>query len=155
MNVLPTAVAYAHAYLSCPPKAGDRQVAKTYFDDGASKEWQLEQGGLPAGDQVRCLVRGAKLAKRPTTRKPASRCRRLRARCRSIPTTARPGSTCDVARAGHLLRRRRKGVGDVLQFAPNIQGIEAANLYAEKLYDVAKAAIHYKRVIGLNPDPKR
>ena len=30
--------------------------------------------------------------------------------------------------------------------------LEAANLYAEKLYDVAKAAIHYKRVIGLNPE---
>ena len=41
-----------------------------------------------------------------------------------------------------------------LQFDPNnIQAhLEAANLYAEKLYDVAKAAIHYKRVIGLNPE---
>ena len=46
MNVLPTAVAYPrYAYLHpALPKAGDRQVAKTYFDDGAkaqkSKEWQ-------------------------------------------------------------------------------------------------------------------
>ena len=35
---------------------------------------------------------------------------------------------------------------------PTKAHLEAANLYAEKLYDVAKAAIHYKRVIGLNPE---
>ena len=41
-----------------------------------------------------------------------------------------------------------------LQFDPNsVQGhLEAGNIYAEKLRDIEKAAIHYKRVIGLNPD---
>jgi tetratricopeptide (TPR) repeat protein len=41
-----------------------------------------------------------------------------------------------------------------LQFDPNnIQGhLEVGKIYADKLRNIEKAAIHYKRAIGLNPE---
>ena len=67
VNVLPTAVAYPRYACLHPalPKAGDRQVAKTYFDDGAkaqkSKELQRAKAAYPqaTASSISRLVRGA------------------------------------------------------------------------------------------------
>ena len=67
----------------------------------------------------------------------------MQTRCSGAST--RPGSYyADAAREFETF----------LQFDPdNAQAhFEAGKLYAERLNDVAKAKVHYKRVIGLQPD---
>ena len=164
VNVLPTAVAYPrYAYLHpALPKAGDRQVAKTYFDDGAkaqkSKEWQRAKAAYlqatksdPAWFEARFKLGQAAYYTGETSLALQSFENALSIDPNDGP--ARFNFAMSLVQ-GTYYADAAKELETFLQFDPNnIQAhLEAANLYAEKLYDVAKAAIHYKRVIGLNPE---
>ena len=164
VNVLPTAVAYPrYAYLHpALPKAGDRQVAKTYFDDGAkaqkSKEWQRAKAAYlqatksdPAWFEARFKLGQAAYYTGETSLALQSFENALSIDPNEGP--ARFNFAMSLVQ-GTYYADAAKELETFLQFDPNnIQAhLEAANLYAEKLYDVAKAAIHYKRVIGLNPE---
>ena len=164
VNVLPAAVAYPrYAYLHpALPKAGDRQVAKTYFDDGAkaqkSKEWQRAKAAYlqatksdPAWFEARFKLGQAAYYTGETSLALQSFENALSIDPNDGP--ARFNFAMSLVQ-GTYYADAAKELETFLQFDPNnIQAhLEAANLYAEKLYDVAKAAIHYKRVIGLNPE---
>ena len=164
VNVLPTAVAYPrYAYLHpALPKAGDRQVAKTYFDDGAkaqkSKEWQRAKAAYlqatksdPAWFEARFKLGQAAYYTGETGLALQSFENALSIDPNDGP--ARFNFAMSLVQ-GTYYADAAKELETFLQFDPNnIQAhLEAANLYAEKLHDVAKAAIHYKRVIGLSPE---
>ncbi|MBO61430.1 MAG: hypothetical protein CMO63_05615 [Verrucomicrobiales bacterium] len=164
VNVLPTAVAYPrYAYLHpALPKAGDRQVAKTYFDDGAKaqkrKEWQRAKAAYlqasksdPAWFEAQCELGQAAYYTGETGLA-------LQAFENALAIDPNDGPArfnfAMSLKQGTYYADAAKELETYLQFDPNSvrAHLEAANLYAERLHDVAKAAIHYKRVIGLKPE---
>ena len=164
VNVLPTAVAYPrYSYLHpALPKAGDRQVAKTFFDDGTKaqqiKEWQRAKAAYlqaakadPAWFEARFKLGQAAYYTGETGLA-------LQAFENALSIDPNDGpARFNFAMSlvqGTYYADAAKELETFLQFDPNnVQAhLEAGNLYADKLFDVAKAAIHYKRVIGLNPE---
>ena len=164
VNVLPTAVAYPrYSYLHpALPKAGDRQVAKTFFDDGTKaqqiKEWQRAKAAYlqaakadPAWFEARFKLGQAAYYTGETGLA-------LQAFENALSIDPNDGpARFNFAMSlvqGNYYADAAKELETFLQFDPNnVQAhLEAGNLYADKLFDVAKAAIHYKRVIGLDPE---
>jgi len=164
VNVLPTAVAYPRYVYLHPalPKAGDRQVAKIYFDDGAkaqkSNEWQRAKAAYlqaakadPAWFEARFNLGQAAYYTGETGLALQSFENALSIDPNDGP--ARFNFAMSLVQ-GTYYADATKEIETFLQFDPNnVQAhLEVANLYAEKLNEVGKAAIHYKRVIGLNPE---
>ena len=163
-SLLPTAVAYPrYTYLHpALPKAGDRQVAKTYLDDGVtaqkSKEWQRAKAAYletvkadPAWFEARFKLGQAAYYTGETSLALQSFENALSIDPNDGP--ARFNFAMSLVQ-GNYYADAVQELETFLQFDPNsVQGhLEAGNIYAEKLRDIEKAAIHYKRVIGLNPD---
>ena len=163
-SLLPTAVAYPrYTYLHpALPKAGDRQVAKTYLDDGVtaqkSKEWQRAKAAYleavkadPVWFEARFKLGQASYYTGETSLALQSFENALSIDPNDGP--ARFNFAMSLVQ-GNYYADAVQELETFLQFDPNsVQGhLEAGNIYAEKLRDIEKAAIHYKRVIGLNPD---
>ncbi|MBD51153.1 MAG: hypothetical protein CMB08_04455 [Euryarchaeota archaeon] len=163
-SLLPTAVAYPrYTYLHPPlPKAGDREVAKTYLEDGSkaqkSQEWQRAKAAYleavkadPGWFEARFKLGQASYYTGETSLALQSFENAL-----SIDPNAGP-ARFNFAMSlvqGNYYADAATELETFLQFDPNsIQGhLEVGRLYAEKLRDIEKAAIHYKRAIGLNPE---
>ncbi len=163
-SLLPTAVAYPrYTYLHPPlPKAGDREVAKTYLEDGSkaqkSQEWQRAKAAYleavkadPGWFEARFKLGQASYYTGETSLALQSFENAL-----SIDPNAGP-ARFNFAMSlvqGNYYADAAIELETFLQFDPNsIQGhLEVGRLYAEKLRDIEKAAIHYKRAIGLNPE---
>ena len=163
-SLLPTAVAYPrYTYLHPPlPKAGDRQVAKTYLDDGSkaqkSQEWQRAKAAYleaskadPAWFEARFKLGQASYYTGETSLALQSFENALSIDPNDGP--ARFNFAMSLVQ-GNYYAEAAIELETFLQFDPNsIQGhLEVGKLYAEKLRDFEKAAIHYKRAIGLNPE---
>ena len=163
-SLLPTAVAYPrYTYLHpALPKAGDRQVAKTYLDDGSkaqkSKEWQRAKAAYleavkadPAWFEARFKLGQASYYTGETSLALQSFENALSIDPNDGP--ARFNFAMSLVQ-GNYYAEAASELETFLQFDPNsIQGhLEAGKLYAEKLRDIEKASIHYKRAIGLNPE---
>ena len=163
-SLLPTAVAYPrYTYLHpALPKAGDRQVAKTYLDDGSkaqkSKEWQRAKAAYleavkadPAWFEARFKLGQASYYTGETNLALQSFENALSIDPNDGP--ARFNFAMSLVQ-GNYFAEAANELETFLQFDPNnIQAhLEVGKLYAEKLRDIEKAAIHYKRAIGLNPE---
>ncbi|MEC9331955.1 MAG: tetratricopeptide repeat protein [Verrucomicrobiota bacterium] len=163
-SLLPTAVAYPrYTYLHpALPKAGDRQVAKTYLDDGSkaqkSKEWQRAKAAYleavkadPAWFEARFKLGQASYYTGETSLALQSFENALSIDPNDGP--ARFNFAMSLVQ-GNYFAEAANELETFLQFDPNnIQAhLEVGKLYAEKLRDIEKAAIHYKRAIGLNPE---
>ena len=163
-SVLPSAVAFPrYKYLNpALPDSGDRQVAKTYFDDGAaaqkSEEWQRAKAAYieaakadPAWFEARFELGQAAFYTGDTDLALQSFEHALAIDPNDGP--ARFNFAMSLVQ-GNYYANAAGEFETFLQFHPdNAQAhFEAGNLYADKLNDVAKANIHYKRVIGLQPD---
>ena len=164
VNVLPTAVAYPrYTYLHpALPKAGDRQVAKTFFDDGTkaqqSKEWQRAKAAYLQAAKADPVWFEARFKLGQAAYYTGETGLALQAFENALSIDPNDGpARFNFAMSlvqGTYYADAAKELETFLQFDPNnVQAhLEAGNLYADKLHDVAKAAIHYKRVIGLNPE---
>ena len=163
-SLLPTAVAYPrYTYLHpALPKAGDRQVAQTYLDDGSkaqkSKEWQRAKAAYleavkadPAWFEARFKLGQASYYTGETSLALQSFENALSIDPNDGP--ARFNFAMSLVQ-GNYFAEAANELETFLQFDPNnIQAhLEVGKLYAEKLRDIEKAAIHYKRAIGLNPE---
>ena len=163
-SVLPSAVAFPrYKYLSpALPNSGDRQVAKAYFDDGATaqktEEWQRAKAAYieaakadPAWFDARFELGQAAFYTGDTDLALQSFEHALAIDPNDGP--ARFNFAMSLVQ-GNYYADAASEFETFLQFDPdNAQAhFEAGNLYADKLNDVAKANIHYKRVIGLQPD---
>ncbi len=163
-SLLPTAVAYPrYTYLHpALPKAGDRQIAKTYLDDGSkaqkSKEWQRAKAAYleavkadPAWFEARFKLGQASYYTGETSLALQSFENALSIDPNDGP--ARFNFAMSLVQ-GNYFAEAANELETFLQFDPNnIQAhLEVGKLYAEKLRDIEKAAIHYKRAIGLNPE---
>ena len=163
-SLLPTAVAYPrYTYLHpALPKAGDRQIAKTYLDDGSkaqkSKEWQRAKAAYleavkadPAWFEARFKLGQASYYTGETSLALQSFENALSIDPNDGP--ARFNFAMSLVQ-GNYFAEAANELETFLQFDPNnIQAhLEVGNIYAEKLRDIEKAAIHYKRAIGLNPE---
>ena len=163
-SLLPTAVAYPrYTYLHpALPKAGDRQVAETYLDDGSkaqkSKEWQRAKAAYleavkadPAWFEARFKLGQASYYTGETSLALQSFENALSIDPNDGP--ARFNFAMSLVQ-GNYFAEAANELETFLQFDPNnIQAhLEVGKLYAEKLRDIEKAAIHYKRAIGLNPE---
>ena len=163
-SLLPTAVAYPrYTYLHpALPEAGDRQVAKTYLDDGSkaqkSKEWQRAKAAYleavkadPAWFEARFKLGQASYYTGETNLALQSFENALSIDPNDGP--ARFNFAMSLVQ-GNYFAEAANELETFLQFDPNnIQAhLEVGKLYAEKLRDIEKAAIHYKRAIGLNPE---
>jgi len=162
-NVLPSAVAFPrYKYLSPTlPDSGDRQVAKAYFDDGATaqktEEWQRAKAAYieatkadPAWFNARFELGQAAFYTGETDLALQSFEHALAIDPNDGP--ARFNFAMSLAQ-GNYYADAASEFETYLQFDPdNAQAhFEAGKLYAEKLNDVARASVHYKRVIGLQP----
>ena len=163
-SLLPTAVAYPrYTYLHpALPKSGDRQVAETYLDDGSkaqkSKEWQRAKAAYleavkadPAWFEARFKLGQASYYTGETSLALQSFENALSIDPNDGP--ARFNFAMSLVQ-GNYFAEAANELETFLQFDPNnIQAhLEVGKLYAEKLRDIEKAAIHYKRAIGLNPE---
>ena len=163
-SLLPTAVAYPrYTYLHpALPKAGDRQVAETYLDDGSkaqkSKEWQRAKAAYleavkadPAWFEARFKLGQASYYTGETSLALQSFENALSIDPNDGP--ARFNFAMSLVQ-GNYFAEAANELETFLQFDPNnIQAhLEVGKLYAEKLRDIEKAAIHYKRAIGLDPE---
>ena len=163
-SLLPTAVAYPrYTYLHpALPKAGDRQIAKTYLDDGSkaqkSKEWQRAKAAYleavkadPAWFEARFKLGQASYYTGETNLALQSFENALSIDPNDGP--ARFNFAMSLVQ-GNYFAEAANELETFLQFDPNnIQAhLEVGKLYAEKLRDIEKAAIHYKRAIGLDPE---
>ncbi|MDP6793825.1 MAG: tetratricopeptide repeat protein [Verrucomicrobiota bacterium] len=162
-SILPSAVAFPrYKYLNpALPDAGDRPVAKTYFDDGAaaqkSEEWQRAKAAYieaakadPAWFDARFELGQAAFYTGDTDLALQAFEHALAIDPNDGP--ARFNFAMSLAQGSYYADAARE-FETFLQFDPdNAQAhFEAGKLYAERLNDVAKANIHYKRVIGLQP----
>ena len=162
-SVLPSAVAFPrYKYLNpALPNSGDRQVAKTYFDDGDGaqkrEEWQRAKAAYleaakadPAWFDARFELGQAAYYTGDTDLALQSFEHALAIDPNDGP--ARFNFAMSLVQGNYYAAAARE-LETFLQFDPdNAQAhFEAGRLYAQKLNDVARAAVHYKRVIGLKP----
>ncbi|MBT4903211.1 MAG: tetratricopeptide repeat protein [Verrucomicrobia bacterium] len=162
-SVLPSAVAFPrYKYLSpALPNSGDRQVAKTYFDDGDGaqkrEEWQRAKAAYleaakadPAWFDARFELGQAAYYTGDTDLALQSFEHALAIQPNDGP--ARFNFAMSLVQGNYYAAAARE-LETFLQIDPdNAQAhFEAGRLYAQKLNDVARAAVHYKRVIGLKP----
>ena len=162
-NVLPSAVAFPrYKYLSpALPNSGDRQVAKTYFDDGDGaqkrEEWQRAKAAYleaakadPAWFDARFELGQAAYYTGDTDLALQSFEHALAIQPNDGP--ARFNFAMSLVQGNYYAAAARE-LETYLQSNPDLAQahFEAGKLYAEKLHDVARAAVHYKRVIGLKP----
>ena len=162
-SVLPSAVAFPrYKYLNpALPNSGDRQVAKTYFDDGDGaqkrEEWQRAKAAYleaakadPAWFDARFELGQAAYYTGDTDLALQSFEHALAIEPNDGP--ARFNFAMSLVQGNYYAAAARE-LETFLQFDPdNAQAhFEAGRLYAQKLNDVARAAVHYKRVIGLKP----
>ena len=162
-SVLPSAVAFPrYKYLNpALPDSGDRRVAKTYFEDGAaaqkSEEWQRAKAAYieaakadPAWFDARFELGQAAFYTGDTNLALQSFEHALAINPNDEP--ARFNFAMSLVQ-GNYFADAASEFETFLQFDPdNTEAhFEAGKLYAEKLNDVAKANVHYKRVIGLQP----
>ncbi len=162
-SVLPSAVAFPrYKYLSpALPNSGDRQVAKAYFDDGATaqktEEWQRAKAAYieaakadPAWFDARFELGQAAFYTGDTDLALQSFEHALAIDPNDGP--ARFNFAMSLVQ-GNYYADAASEFETFLQFDPdNAQAhFEAGKLYAEKLNDVTRANVHYKRVIGLQP----
>ncbi|MEE2947060.1 MAG: tetratricopeptide repeat protein [Verrucomicrobiota bacterium] len=163
-SVLPSAVAFPrYKYLNpALPDSGDRPVAKTYFEDGAaaqkSEEWQRAKAAYieaaksdPAWFDARFELGQAAFYTGDTDLALQAFEHALAIDPNNGP--ARFNFAMSLAQGSYYADSARE-FETFLQFHPNNAQahFEAGKLYAERLNDVAKANVHYKRVIGLQPD---
>ena len=162
-SVLPSAVAFPrYKYLNpALPNSGDRQVAKTYFDDGDGaqkrEEWQRAKAAYleaskadPAWFDARFELGQAAYYTGDTDLALQSFEHALAIKPNDGP--ARFNFAKSLVQ-GNYYAAAAAELETFLQFNPdNAQAhFEAGRLYAQELNDVARAAVHYKRVIGLKP----
>ena len=162
-SVLPSAVAFPrYKYLSPTlPDNGDRQVAQAYFDDGATaqktEEWQRAKAAYieatkadPAWFDARFELGQAAFYTGDTNLALQSFEHALAIDPNDGP--ARFNFAMSLAQ-GNYYADAASEFETYLQFDPdNVQAhFEAGKLYAGKLNDVARASVHYKRMIGLQP----
>ena len=162
-SVLPSAVAFPrYKYLNpALPNSGDRQVAKTYFDDGDGaqkrEEWQRAKAAYleatkadPAWFDARFELGQAAYYTGDTDLALQSFEHALAIKPNDGP--ARFNFAKSLVQ-GNYYAAAAAELETFLQFDPdNAQAhFEAGRLYAQELNDVARAAVHYKRVIGLKP----
>jgi len=162
-SVLPSAVAFPrYKYLNpALPNSGDRQVARTYFDDGnvaqKREEWQRAKAAYleaakadPAWFDARFELGQAAYYTGDTDLALQSFEHALAIEPNDSP--ARFNFAMSLVQGNYYAAGARE-LETFLQFDPdNAQAhFEAGRLYAQKLNDVARAAVHYKRVIGLEP----
>ena len=162
-SVLPSAVAFPrYKYLNpALPNSGDRQVARTYFDDGDGaqkrEEWQRAKAAYleaakadPAWFDARFELGQAAYYTGDTDLALQSFEHALAIDPNDGP--ARFNFAMSLVQGNYYAAAARE-LETFLQFDPdNAQAhFEAGRLYAQKLNDVARAAVHYKRVIGLKP----
>ena len=163
-SLLPTTVAYPQYTYLHPvlPEAGDRQVAKTYFEDGSkaqkTKEWQRAKAAYleavkadPAWFEARFKLGQASYYTGETSLALQSFENALSIDPNDGP--ARFNFAMSLVQ-GNYFAEAANELETFLQFDPNsIQGhLEVGKIYADKLRNIEKAAIHYKRAIGLNPE---
>ena len=163
-SLLPTTVAYPqYTYLHpALPEAGDRQIAKTYFEDGSKaqkiKEWQRAKAAYleavkadPAWFEARFKLGQASYYTGETSLALQSFENALSIDPNDGP--ARFNFAMSLVQ-GNYFAEAANELETFLQFDPNsIQGhLEVGKIYADKLRNIEKAAIHYKRAIGLNPE---
>ncbi len=163
-SVLPSAVAFPkYKYLNpALPNNGDRRVAKTYFDDGVAaqkaEEWQRAKAAYleaakadPAWFDARFELGQAAFYTGETDLALQSFEHALAIHPNDGP--ARFNFAMSLGQGNYYAAAARE-FETFLQFDPDsVPGhFEAGKLYADKLNDVARAGIHYKRVIGLQPD---
>jgi len=162
-SVLPSAVAFPrYKYLSPTlPDNGDRQVAKAYFEDGATaqktEEWQRAKAAYieatkadPGWFDARFELGQAAFYTGDTDLALQSFEHALAIDPNDGPT--RFNFAMSLVQ-GNYYADAASEFETYLQFDPdNVQAhFEAGKLYAGKLNDVARASVHYKRVIGLQP----
>ena len=162
-SVLPSAVAFPrYKYLNpALPNRGDRQVAKTYFDDGNGaqkrEEWQRAKAAYleaakadPAWFDARFELGQAAYYTGDTDL--ALQAFEYALAIEPNDGPARFNFGMSLVQGNYYAAAARE-LETFLQFDPdNAQAhFEAGRLYAQKLNDVARAAVHYKRVIGLKP----
>ena len=162
-SVLPSAVAFPrYKYLNpALPNSGDRQVARTYFDDGDGaqkrEEWQRAKAAYleaskadPAWFDARFELGQAAYYTGDTDLALQSFEHALAIKPNDGP--ARFNFAKSLVQGNYYAAAARE-LETFLQFDPdNAQAhFEAGRLYAQELNDVARAAVHYKRVIGLKP----
>ena len=162
-SVLPSAVAFPrYKYLNpALPNSGNRQVARTYFDDGDGaqkrEEWQRAKAAYleaskadPAWFDARFELGQAAYYTGDTDLALQSFEHALAIKPNDGP--ARFNFAKSLVQGNYYAAAARE-LETFLQFDPdNAQAhFEAGRLYAQELNDVARAAVHYKRVIGLKP----
>ena len=162
-SVLPSAVAFPrYKYLNpALPNSGDRQVAKTYFDDGDGaqkrEEWQRAKAAYleaakadPAWFDARFELGQAAYYTGDTDLALQSFEYALAIEPNDGP--ARFNFAKSLVQGNYYAAAAHE-LETFLQLDPdNAQAhFEAGRLYAQELNDVARAAVHYKRVIGLKP----
>ena len=162
-SVLPSEVAFPrYKYLNpALPNSGDRQVAKTYFDDGDGaqkrEEWPRAKAAYleaakadPAWFDARFELGQAAYYTGDTD----LALQAFEYALAILPNDgpARFNFGMSLVQGNYYAAAARE-LETFLQFDPdNAQAhFEAGRLYAQKLNDVARAAVHYKRVIGLKP----
>ena len=162
-SVLPSAVAFPrYKYLNpALPNSGDRQVAKTYFDDGDGaqkrEEWQRAKAAYleaskadPAWFDARFELGQAAYYTGDTDLALQSFEHALAIEPNDGP--ARFNFAKSLVQGSYYAAAAHE-LETFLQLDPDHAQahFEAGRLYSQKLNDVARAAVHYKRVIGLKP----
>ncbi|MDP6915978.1 MAG: tetratricopeptide repeat protein [Verrucomicrobiota bacterium] len=162
-SVLPSAVAFPrYKYLNpALPNSGDRQVAKTYFDDGDGaqkrEEWQRAKAAYleaakadPAWFDARFELGQAAYYTGDTDLALQSFEHALAIEPNDGP--ARFNFAKSLVQGNYYAAAAHE-LETFLQLNPdNAQAhFEAGRLYSQELSDVTRAAVHYKRVIGLKP----
>ena len=162
-SVLPSAVAFPrYKYLNpALPNSGDRQVAKTYFDDGDGaqkrEEWQRAKAAYLAAAKAAPAWFDARFELGQAAYYTGDTDLALQSFEHALAIKPNDGpARFNFAKSlvqGNYYAAAARELETFLQFDPdNAQAhFEAGRLYAQELNDVARAAVHYKRVIGLKP----
>ena len=162
-SVLPSAVAFPrYKYLNpALPNSGDRQVAKTYFDDGDGaqkrEEWQRAKAAYLEASKADPAWFDARFELGQAAYYTGDTDLALQSFEYALAIEPNDGpARFNFAKSlvqGNYYAAAAAELETFLQFNPdNAQAhFEAGRLYAQELNDVARAAVHYKRVIGLKP----
>ena len=163
-SILPSSVAFPrYKYLNpALPNSGDRQVAKRYFDDGAtaqkSKEWPRAKAAYIEATKADPAWFDARFELGQAAFYTGENSLALQSFENALAIDPNNGpdrfNFAMSLRQGSYYADAAREFETFLQFEPdNIQAhFEAGKLYAEQLNDIQKAGIHYKRVIGLEPN---
>ena len=162
-SVLPSAVAFPrYKYLNpALPNSGDRQVARTYFDDGDGaqkrEEWQRAKAAYLEASKADPAWFDARFELGQAAYYTGDTDLALQSFEYALAIEPNDGpARFNFAKSlvqGNYYAAAAHELETFLQFDPdNAQAhFEAGRLYAQELNDVARAAVHYKRVIGLKP----